>query len=67
MAGSDETTRAWPRGEGVQDAARVKQKALGLATAGDIANRKKIAALKAQRLERDAAEASRKAAAQTPT
>ncbi|PZO01991.1 MAG: hypothetical protein DCF30_05970, partial [Hyphomicrobiales bacterium] len=56
MAGENRGTRAWHDVNSVQEAPREKQKSSGRIAADEAAARKKIDALKAQRLAKEAAE-----------
>lgn len=56
MAGEDRGPRAWHDVHSVQEAPREKQKSSGRIAAEEAAARKKIEALRAQRLARQAAE-----------
>ena len=56
MAGDNRGTRAWHDVNSVQEAPREKQKSSGRIAADEAAARKKIEALKAQRLAKQAAE-----------
>lgn len=56
MAGEDRGPRAWHDVHSVQEAPREKQKSSGRIAAEEAAARKKIEALKAQRLAKQAAE-----------
>lgn len=56
MAGDDRGPRAWHDVHSVQEAPREKQKSSGRIAAEEAAARKKIEALRAQRLAKQAAE-----------
>ncbi len=56
MAGGDRGSRAWHDVNNVQEAPREKQKSSGRIAAEEAAARKKIDALRAQRLAKQAAE-----------
>jgi hypothetical protein len=56
MAGEDRGPRAWHDVHSVQEAPRERQKSSGRIAAEEAAARKKIEALRAQRLARQAAE-----------
>ena len=56
MAGEDRGPRAWHDVHSVQEAPREKQKSSGRIAAEEAAARKKIEALRAQRLAKQAAE-----------
>lgn len=67
MAGEDRRPRAWHDVHSIQEAPREKQKSSGRIAAEEAAARKKIEALRALRLAKEAEEAANSPPAPKPT